>query len=88
VVRGPPRAADRPAAAELAEGPGRYADDGMVPTSGSVVGVSGLTGEGIRGSLKTLTTGEMVRPDFVLIDDPQTPESARSRIAERHPRAS
>lgn len=54
--------------------------DGMVPTSGAVVGVSGLTGEGIRGSLKTLTTGEQVRPDLVLIDDPQTHESARSKI--------
>ncbi len=52
--------------------------DGMVPTSGSIVSASGLTGEGLRGSLKTLTTGEMVRPDLVLLDDPQTPESARS----------
>jgi hypothetical protein len=52
--------------------------DGKVPTSGVLVSASGLTGEGIRGSLKTLTTGEMVRPDFVLLDDPQTPESARS----------
>lgn len=53
-------------------------EDGMVPTSGVLISASGLTGEGIRGSLKTLTTGEMVRPDFVLLDDPQTPESARS----------
>lgn len=54
--------------------------DGMVPTSGIVIATSGLTGEGIRGSLKSLTTGEMVRPDFVLLDDPQTPESARSPV--------
>lgn len=53
--------------------------DGMVPTSGSAVSVSGLTGEGIRGSLLTLSTGESIRPDFVLLDDPQTNESARSR---------
>lgn len=53
--------------------------DGNVPTSGAVLGVSGLTGEGIRGSNLTLTTGEAVRPDFVLLDDPQTDESARSR---------
>jgi hypothetical protein len=53
--------------------------DGKVPTSGAVVGTSGLSGEGIRGSLLTLTTGEMVRPDLVLLDDPQTAESARSR---------
>lgn len=52
--------------------------DRMVPTSGILISASGLTGEGIRGSLKTLTTGEGVRPDFVLLDDPQTPESARS----------
>lgn len=54
--------------------------DGLAPTSGGIISTSGLTGEGIRGSLKTLTTGEMVRPDFVLLDDPQTPESARSVI--------
>lgn len=52
--------------------------DGMVPTSGSVIGTSGLTGDGIRGSLITLATGENLRPDLVLLDDPQTPESAHS----------
>lgn len=52
--------------------------DGMVPTSGAAVSASGLTGEGIRGSLLTLNTGESIRPDLVLLDDPQTPESARS----------
>lgn len=52
--------------------------DGMVPTSGSAISTSGLTGDGIRGSLLTLTTGEPIRPDLVLLDDPQTPESARS----------
>jgi hypothetical protein len=53
-------------------------DDGKVPSSGAVIAASGLTGEGIRGSLLTLTTGEQIRPDLVLIDDPQTHESARS----------
>lgn len=53
--------------------------DGLAPTSGSIVGVSGLTGDGIRGSVETSTTGEQIRPDFVLIDDPQTAESARSK---------
>ncbi len=53
-------------------------DDGKVPTSGAVFSASGLTGEGIRGSLLTLSTGEMIRPDFVLLDDPQTNESAHS----------
>lgn len=52
--------------------------DGQVPTSGAALSVSGLTGDGIRGSLLTLSTGESIRPDFVLIDDPQTPESSRS----------
>ncbi|MDB5310686.1 MAG: hypothetical protein JWO38_4888 [Gemmataceae bacterium] len=54
--------------------------DGMVPTSGAVVSASGLTGEGIRGSNLTLMTGEAIRPDFVLLDDPQTHESARSKL--------
>lgn len=53
--------------------------DGMVPTSGIVIATSGLTGEGLRGSLRTLTTGEQVRPDLVFLDDPQTPGSARSK---------
>lgn len=48
------------------------------PTSGLVIGCSGLTGEGIRGSLFTLSTGDQVRPSLVLIDDPQTDESAAS----------
>lgn len=48
------------------------------PTSGLVIGCSGLTGEGIRGSLFTLTTGAQIRPSLVLIDDPQTDESASS----------
>lgn len=53
-------------------------EDGKVPTSGAVFSASGLTGEGIRGSLLTLNTGEMIRPDFVLLDDPQSNESAHS----------
>lgn len=52
--------------------------DGMVPTSSSIISVSGLTGEGIRGSLHTTDAGEMVRPGVVLLDDPQTDESARN----------
>jgi hypothetical protein len=53
--------------------------DGKAPTSGLVVSTSGLTGDGIRGSLLTLSTGELLRPDFVLLDDPQTNESAHSK---------
>jgi hypothetical protein len=52
---------------------GKYA-----PTSGIVIGCSGLTGDGIRGSLYTLSDGSQVRPSLVLIDDPQTDESANS----------
>ena len=48
------------------------------PTSGTLIGVSGLTGEGIRGSLHTLQDGRLLRPDFVLLDDPQTDKSAAS----------
>ncbi len=50
----------------------------IAKTSGSVIGVSGLTGDGIRGSLKTLLDGSQLRPDFVLLDDPQTDESSTS----------
>ena len=50
----------------------------MAPTSGTRLGVSGLTGDGIRGSLKTLTDGSLLRPDFVLLDDPQSDKSALS----------
>lgn len=53
--------------------------DGKVPSSGCVLSASGLSGDGIRGSLKTLPTGELLRPDFVLLDDPQTNESAHSK---------
>lgn len=52
--------------------------DGMVPTSGSLCASAGLTSDGLRGLLITLDTGEFLRPDFVLADDPQTRESAHS----------
>jgi len=48
------------------------------PTSGIVIGASGLTGEGLRGSLVSHPDGRQVRPDFILLDDPQTDESAKS----------
>lgn len=52
--------------------------DGAVKTSGAVIAAAGLTSESLRGSLLTLSTGEEIRPDLVLPDDPQTPESAWS----------
>jgi hypothetical protein len=45
--------------------------------SGSIVEVAGLTGA-IRGMQQTLATGEIVRPDLAVCDDPQTDESAKS----------
>jgi hypothetical protein len=53
-------------------------EDGKAPTSGATIAVSGLTGDGIRGTLETSTTGEQIRPDAVLLDDPQSDESAAS----------
>ncbi len=50
----------------------------LAPTSSIVAGVSGLTGDGIRGSLFSYSDGRTIRPDVVLIDDPQTDESANS----------
>ena len=55
-----------------------YAEGVRSPTSGIVIGASGLTGDGIRGSVYTTASGESVRPDFILLDDPQTDESAGS----------
>ncbi len=45
--------------------------------SGSFLGCAGITGS-IRGLIHKLETGEILRPNFVMIDDPQTDESARS----------
>lgn len=45
--------------------------------SGSAVRVAGITGR-IRGLKHTRPDGKTIRPDLVLIDDPQTDESAAS----------
>jgi hypothetical protein len=47
-------------------------------TSGAAAACSGLTGDGIRGNVITTSTGDELRPDFVIADDPQTDRSARS----------
>lgn len=47
-------------------------------TSGIRIICTGMTGKGIRGTAKALPSGEIPRPDFVLIDDPQDDESAAS----------
>jgi hypothetical protein len=48
-----------------------------VNVSGSIVTVAGLTGA-LRGQSHTLASGEVIRPELVLIDDPQTRDSAMS----------
>lgn len=47
------------------------------PASGSVITVDSLDSN-IRGQIHTTVDGKIIRPDLVLIDDPQTRESARS----------
>jgi hypothetical protein len=44
---------------------------------GSIITVAGLTGA-VRGAAHTTVDGRILRPSFVLIDDPQTRESAES----------
>lgn len=50
----------------------------IAPTSGSIMEVTGITGE-IRGLNHELETGEVIRPTLAICDDPQTRESAKSR---------
>ena len=47
------------------------------PASGGILRVAGLTGR-IRGMKFTRSDGSTVRPSLVVVDDPQTDESARS----------
>jgi hypothetical protein len=47
--------------------------------SGGIVRAVGLTGA-VRGQVATTGDGRTVRPDLVLVDDPQTRESAKSPI--------
>ena len=62
---------------------GWHADRVVLPTvkgskaSGSVIRVAGLEG-GIRGMKHKRIDGSSIRPDLVVIDDPQTDDSARS----------
>ena len=54
------------------------------PTSSLIIETGGLT-SAIRGKQHITPDGEILRPDFVIIDDPQTTESANSvtQIAKR-----
>ncbi|MEL6396605.1 MAG: terminase gpA endonuclease subunit [Planctomycetota bacterium] len=47
------------------------------PASGSVIEVAGLQ-SGIRGRFMNRKDGTVIRPDLLLIDDPQTKQSAKS----------
>lgn len=47
------------------------------PASGGIIRVAGITGR-VRGMKYKRPDGQSVRPSLVLIDDPQTDESARS----------
>lgn len=51
--------------------------DGSV-ASGTIVTVCGLTGGEVRGQVKDMPDGGMLRPSLVLLDDPQTKASAKS----------
>ncbi len=52
-------------------------DEGKHDWHSAVVQSKGLT-SGVRGMQYKLPSGETLRPDFALIDDPQTKDSARS----------
>ena len=45
--------------------------------SGIVIRVAGITGR-VRGMRAVTSAGESIRPDLVIVDDPQTDDSARS----------
>jgi hypothetical protein len=47
------------------------------PGSGAIIKVAGITGR-IRGMKYKRADGQTVRPSLVILDDPQTDESARS----------
>jgi len=61
------------------------ADEITMPTipgsrsGGAIIRVSGLTGN-IRGALHVRADGEQVRPSLVICDDPQTDQSAHSKL--------
>ena len=55
----------------------KRADGFISKACGVIIRVSGLTG-GLRGMKYKRKNGQDVRPDFVIPDDPQTDESARS----------
>ena len=66
----------------------RRLDFGTIPgsaASGAIISAVGITGQ-IRGQQKATIAGKTVRPDLVLVDDPQTKASAASpsQVVKRH----
>ncbi|MFI5380652.1 MAG: terminase gpA endonuclease subunit [Tepidisphaerales bacterium] len=57
-----------------------FADVPGSPAAGSIVTASGFDGAGIRGQVRAMPDGTQLRPDLVLIDDPQSDEVARSEF--------
>ena len=51
--------------------------------SGSIITVTGLEGGNIRGQKHKLANGTILRPSLVILDDPQTTESAWSVLQSR-----
>lgn len=47
--------------------------------SGAILASRGITGSGTRGLLHTMPDGTKQRPDFCIVDDPQTAETANTR---------
>ena len=54
-----------------------YSEGIDAPIPCGILETAGITGD-IRGRHHTLPSGEIIRPDFVIVDDPQTAESAKS----------
>jgi hypothetical protein len=48
------------------------------PASGAIITACGMHGAEIRGQQHALASGEVIRPDLAILDDPQTRESAWS----------
>lgn len=55
----------------------RFPSNTGAACAGAILAVFGWTGA-IRGFKRRTLTGETLRPDFAIVDDPQTDESARS----------
>jgi hypothetical protein len=57
-----------------------FADVPGAPAAQGIITTIGFDGSGLRGQAKTLPDGSQRRPDFIMVDDPQTEELARSEF--------